>query len=101
MTSVIIMGLLSGALFIYGLPSLVRGAAGKTHNTPIGDASMVNIVWGVVCWGVAVLLWHTAPMAAHPRATFVAVIVGVLVWGWAMSAGLLKAKAVRRARKTA
>lgn len=90
MTSVIIMGLLAGGLFIWGLPSLVRGAAAKTHPTPFGSAAMVNVSWGVILWGVAVLLWHSAPMAAHPRATFVSVAAGVLLTGWYLAAGKTK-----------
>ncbi len=84
MTSVIIMGLLAGALFIHGLPHMVMGAKGAKYKTPFGDSATVNLFLGWLSWGIAVLLWHTAPMAAHPRATFVSVAAGVLVWGWAM-----------------
>ena len=90
MTSVIIMGLLAGALFIYGLPHLVKGAMGKEYKSPLGDAAMVNVTWGWLAWGIGVLLWHTAPMAAHPRATFVSVAVGILVMGWIMSSDTAK-----------
>jgi hypothetical protein len=68
----------------------VRGAAGKTLPSPLGEAAMVNVTYGWANFVVAVLLWHTAPMSAHPRATFVAVAVGVLLMGWATSMGKLK-----------
>jgi hypothetical protein len=87
MTSVIILGLLAGALFIYGLPHLLMGAKGKDYPTPIGDNAMMNVFWGWLSWVVAVLLWHTAPMHFHPRAAFVGVAAGVLIMGWLMSRG--------------
>jgi hypothetical protein len=92
MTSVIILGFLAGALFIYGLPYLARGAAGKNLVMPFGDSPAACFVWGWVCWVVAVLLWHAAPMHLHPRAAFVGVALGVLVVGWAMTTGRLTAR---------
>ena len=87
MTSVIIMGLLAGILFSFGLPHLVKGTMGKKFMTPLGQnrSAVENILWGWVFWGVAVLLWHTAPMAAHPRATFVSAAGGVLVGALVMA----------------
>lgn len=101
MASVIIIGLIAGGLFIYGLPHLVNGAMGKKYNSPLGDAAMVNITWGWLAWGIAVLLWHIAPMALHPRATFVAVAVGFLVMGWIMSSETVSVPRRRSSRKNA
>lgn len=92
MTSVIILGFLAGALFVYGLPHLVSGVTGKTLATPLGDSPTINVGWGWVSWVIAVLLWHAAPMRQHPRAAFVAVAAGILIVGWAMGAGMLKAR---------
>lgn len=87
MTSVIIMGALAGVSFSFGLPHLVRGAAGKKFMTPLGQnrSAIENVLWGWVFWVVAVLLWHVAPMAAHPRAAFVATAGGVLVGALGMA----------------
>ena len=87
MTSVIIMGLLAGILFSFGLPHLVRGAAGKKFMTPFGQnrSAVENVLWGWVFWVVAVLLWHVAPMAFHPRAAFVSASAGVLVGALVMA----------------
>lgn len=95
MTSVIILGFLAGALFIYGLPYLARGTASKNLVSPFGDKPEASVAWGWVCWVVAVLLWHIAPMHLHPRAAFVGVALGVLVVGWAVAAGRLMAFARR------
>lgn len=92
MTSVIILGFLAGGLFIYGLPYMARGAAGKNRFMPFGDSPVASFVWGWVCWVVAVLLWHAAPMHLHPRAAFVGVALGALVVGWAVIAGKLAAR---------
>ena len=87
MASVIIMGLLAGILFSFGLPHLVRGAAGKKFMTPLGQnrSAVENVLWGWIFWVVAVLLWHTAPMAVHPRAAFVSAAAGVLAGALAMA----------------
>ena len=87
MTSVIIMGVLAGILFSFGLPHLVRGAAGKKFMTPLGQnrSAIENVLWGWVFWVVAVLLWHIAPMATHPRAAFVATAGGVLAGALVMA----------------
>ncbi|HXY18266.1 MAG TPA: hypothetical protein VEH48_02520 [Candidatus Nitrosopolaris sp.] len=87
MTSVIIVGLLAGILFSFGLPHLVKGMLGKKFMTPLGQnrSAVENVMWGWAFWVVAVLLWHTAPMAAHPRATFVSAAVGVLAGGLVMA----------------
>lgn len=83
MTSVIILGFVAGALFVIGLPHLVRGVAGKKFPTLIGTSNpYANVVFGWAAWVVAVLLWHVAPMSAHPRAAFVAAAAGVLLGGW-------------------
>ncbi len=94
MVSVIILGFIAGALFVNGLPSLVRGAAGKRHWTPWNRSASPaeNVVWGWLNFAVAVLLWHTAPMAAHPRATFLAVSAGVLAMGLALAGMPVKSK---------
>lgn len=83
MVSVLILGFIAGALFINGLPSLVRGAAGKKHWTPWNRSASPaeNLVWGWLNWALAVLAWHTAPMADHPRAAFIAVSAGILAMG--------------------
>jgi hypothetical protein len=91
MTSVIILGFLAGALFIYGLPYLAHGTGGKNLDTPLGDSPTASVGWGWISWVVAVLLWHAAPMHLHPRAAFVATAAGILVVGWAVAAGMLKA----------
>jgi hypothetical protein len=101
MTSVIIMGLLAGALFIYGLPHLASGAMGKTYKSPLGDSAMVNVTWGWLAWVIGVLLWHIAPMRLHPRAAFVAVAIGVLVMGWVMSSETVTVPRRRAAKKEA
>lgn len=87
MTSVIIMGLLAGFFFTGGLPHFIKGIMGKAFPMPFGqsESAIKSVVWGWLNWVVAVLLWHTAPMAGHPRAAFVAVAVGVLVTGLMMS----------------
>ncbi len=83
MVSVLILGFIAGLLFINGLPSLVRGAAGKKHRAPWNKSASAaeNVVYGWLNFGAAVLAWHTAPMSAHPRAAFIAVAGGVLVGG--------------------
>jgi len=82
MTSVLILGFLAGALFVVGLPHLVMGAGGKKFPTPFKTTNTyVNVVFGWAAWVAAVLLWHVAPMATHPRAAFVATASGVLVMG--------------------
>src|SRR5581483_11312444 len=101
MTSVIIMGLLAGALFIYGLPHLVNGAMGKNYKSPLGDAAMVNVTWGWLAWVIGVLLWHVAPMRFHPRAAFIAAAVGLLVMGWMMSSETVTAPRRRAVKKEA
>ena len=87
MTSVIIMGLLAGLLFSFGLPHLVKGSLGKKFMTPLGQnrSAIENVLWGWVFWVVAVLLWHVAPMATHPRAAFVSAAGGVLVGALVMA----------------
>jgi phosphatidylserine synthase len=87
MTSVIIMGLLAGFLFVGGLPHFVTGIMGKGYPMPMGQATSAfkSVIWGWANWVVAVLLWHVAPMHAHPRAAFTAVVVSVLVSGLLMS----------------
>ena len=87
MTSVIIMGLLAGFLFVGGLPHLIKGVMGKAYPMPFGQegSAIKSVVWGWLNWVVAVLLWHTAPMRLHPRAAFAAVALGVLVTGILMS----------------
>ena len=87
MTSVIIMGLLAGFLFVGGLPHFIKGIMGKAYPMPFGsmDSATVSVVWGWANWVVAVLLWHVAPMHLHPRAAFAAVAIGALVAGLLMS----------------
>ncbi len=87
MTSVIIMGLLAGFLFVGGLPHFIKGVMGKAYPMPFGsmETAAASVVWGWLNWVVAVLLWHVAPMRVHPRAAFVSVSLGVLVTGLLMS----------------
>lgn len=102
MTSVIILAFIAGVLFIGGLPHIVQGIMGKGYRMPLGattESAAGSVIWGWINWVVAVLLWHIAPMRAHPRAAFVAAAIGVLVAGLVMSA--MRAKAPVRARKTA
>lgn len=96
MTSVIIMGFLAGVLFIGGLPHLVKGVMGKAYTMPFGgtESAAASVIWGWLNWVVAVLLWHTAPMAAHPRAAFISTALGVVVAGLLMSN--MRAKSPRR-----
>ncbi len=87
MTSVIILGLLAGFLFVGGLPHFIKGVMGKAYPMPFGqsESALKSVIWGWLNWVVAVLLWHVAPMASHPRAAFAAVAGGVLVGGILMS----------------
>jgi hypothetical protein len=87
MTSVIILAGLAGVLFAFGLPHLVRGSAGRKLMTPLGQnrSAVENVLWGWAFWVVAVLLWHVAPMAAHPRAAFASAAGGVLVGALVMA----------------
>jgi hypothetical protein len=87
MTSVIILGLLAGFLFVGGLPHFIKGIMGKAYPMPFGQegSAIKSVIWGWLNWVVAVLLWHIAPMHNHPRAAFAAVSVGVLVTGLLMS----------------
>lgn len=98
MLSVLILGFLAGALFINGLPHLGSGVSGKSHASPLGDSAAVNVTWGWINWLVAVILWHIAPMAEHPRAAFVAVAAAILLVGWALAAGAVKSPRLGRAR---
>jgi hypothetical protein len=86
MTSVLILGFLVGSLAVGGVAHFLAGVHGakvKVFNkqTP----AVVGVFWGWLELVGAALLWHVAPMAGHPRATFVAVAVGVLVAGKVMS----------------
>lgn len=87
MTSVIIIGLIAGFLFVGGLPHFVKGIMGKAYMMPFGqsESALKSVIWGWLNWVVAVLLWHVAPMRFHARAAFVATAVGVLVAGIMMS----------------
>lgn len=95
MTSVIILALLAGFLFVGGLPHFIKGVMGKAYPMPFGqsESAIKSVIWGWLNWVVAVLLWHTAPMHSHPRAAFAAVAAGVLVTGLLMSNMKYKTKA--------
>jgi hypothetical protein len=86
MTSVLILAFLAGTLAVGGVAHFLAGV----HGTKVKVFGMQTpAVWGVFLGWLelvgAALLWHVAPMAAHPRAAFVAVAVGVLVAGLVMS----------------
>lgn len=100
MTSVIILAFIAGVLFVGGLPQFVKGVMGKSYVRGV-ESPMVSVVWGWVCWVVAVLLWHVAPMRLHPRAAFAAAAVGVLAAGLVMSTMRGGAKVPRRRAKEA
>lgn len=82
MTSVLILAFAAGVLGVYGLLHFLAGTKGAKMPT---FGKELPAVVGVFCGWLelvaAVLLWHVAPMAVHPRAAFVAVAVGVLVAG--------------------
>lgn len=83
MVSVLILGILVGVLFCNGVPHFIKGVSGEKHRTPFAKSSpaTVNAVWGWLNLVAAVLVWHVAPMAKHPRAAFVAVATGALLTG--------------------
>jgi len=94
MVSVLIIGFLSGALAANGLPHFVRGTLGKTHQTALGNplSAVQNVVWGWLSMAIAVIIWHFAPMASHPRAAFLGAAIGVLVAGLALASTWSKNK---------
>lgn len=92
MISVIILSFISAGLATIGAPHFIGGVGGQKHTTPFGrDGSAIeNVVWGWLSLAVAVILWHFAPMATHPRAAFVGAAVGALVVGLGMAASRAK-----------
>lgn len=88
MVSVLILGFLAGGIFANGLVHFVKGSLGKSLPIPLlgNSSAMVNVTWGWIDGVIAVLLWHVAPMANHPRAAFIAAAVGVLLVGWCLAA---------------
>ena len=86
MTSVLILGFLAGALAAGGVAHFLVGVKGaKMPTLGMQMSAAVGVFWGWLELVAAVLLWHVAPMATHPRAAFVAVAVGVLLAGLVMS----------------
>lgn len=83
MVSVLILGFIAGLLFANGVPNFVKGITGEKHQTPFGKPSSAteNVVWGWANFVAAVLVWHIAPMRVHPRAAFIAVMLGILLAG--------------------
>ena len=90
MTSVLILGFLVGVLAVNGVLHFIAGT--RKGKMPVLGKKLpvaVGVFWGWLELIVAVLLWHVAPMAIHPRAAFVAVSAGVLVAGLIVSFGWL------------
>jgi hypothetical protein len=87
MLSVLIVGLIVGALSVNGVPYLIKGITGESHSTPFGKPASPaqTVVWGWLNLAVAAIVWHLAPMRVHPRAAFLAVALGVLVLGLSLA----------------
>ncbi len=75
----VILGFLSGLIFLNGVPHLVQGICGRQHMTPFARSSsaLVNVIWGWINLIVGGLLGAAACGGQGRGAGFwVAFIIG-------------------------